>query len=65
MVFVTASDHPVTEMGKLSFLDALVHVLIGPDLDSSLYTLFAQQLPDSGREMSVRVGVSSFECMCR
>ena len=65
LVVVTPSDHAVTAKGKISFHDALEHEFIGPHLDSSLYTLFAQQQPDSGGGMRVRVRVSSFECMCR
>lgn len=65
LVVVTPNDHVVTQKGKISFHDALEHEFIGPHLDSSLYKLFAQQQPDTGREMRVRVRVSSFECMCR
>lgn len=65
LVVVTSRDHLVAGNAKVSFRDALAHEFIGPHLDSSLYTLFAQKQAESGAVMRVRIRVSSFECMCR
>ncbi len=65
LVVVTPRDHAIAARSKIAFAEALEHEFIGPHLDSSLYALFAQQQAEIGREMRVRVRVSSFECMCR
>lgn len=65
LVVVSAQSHEVASLSKISFRDVLQHEFIGPHLDSSLYTLFANQQAELGLTMRVRVRVSSFECMCR
>lgn len=65
LVVVTHREHPIASRSRISFHDALEYEFIGPHLESSLYTLFAQRQIEAGREMRVRVRVSSFECMCR
>lgn len=65
LVVVSSQDHEVAALPKISFRDLLQHEFIGPHLDSSLYTLFANQQAELGIAMRVRVRVSSFECMCR
>lgn len=65
LVVVSSQDHYVATLPDISFRDVLEHEFIGPHLDSSLYTLFANQQAELGMTMRVRVRVSSFECMCR
>lgn len=65
LVVVTPRNHPLAQCSKASFTEALKFEFIGPHRDSSLYTLFDQQMRDHGLEMRVRLRVSSFECMCR
>lgn len=65
LVVVSPRDHPMAGIERIRFSDALEHEFIGPHVDSSLYALFAQQQAEVGRQMRVRVRVSSFECKCR
>ncbi len=65
LVVVMPREHALSAHAKVSFRQALEHEFIGPHLESSLYSLFAQQQAEAGMNMRVRVRVSSFECMCR
>lgn len=58
-------DHPLSERAVANFGEVLDYPIVGPHVDSSLWSLMADVAAGYGKPINQRIQVSSFDCMCR
>ena len=57
--------HPLARRKAMFFKEALAFPIVGPHVESSLWTLMTEVAQTFGQTILPRIQVSSFDCMCR
>ena len=64
-VVVTAKDHPLAGLRRVTFADVLGYDLVGLDRISSLQRFLASKAAREGKPLRLRVQMRSFDAVCR
>lgn len=64
LVLVTRPDHPLGQHAKVSFEQVLDQPFVGLHADSSLHLLLTRAAADAGRQINLRIQVTSFDAVC-
>ncbi|MGD9841766.1 MAG: LysR family transcriptional regulator [Steroidobacteraceae bacterium] len=64
LVLVTRSEHPLSQYAQLSFNQVLDHPFVGLHADSSLHLLLTRAAADAGKQINLRIQVTSFDAVC-
>jgi DNA-binding transcriptional LysR family regulator len=65
LVLITPKRHPLAGKRRVAFADTLNHEYIGLDNASALQTFLNRQAERLGRQLKVRVRLSSFDVICQ
>lgn len=65
LVLATALSHPLAEVKKLSFEEALDYDFVGPPEQSAIYGFLKRAAAEVQRPLRWRIQVSNFETACR
>lgn len=64
LAIVLRPDHPLADRGALSFADIAQLPFVGLHANSSLHHLLSRAAADEGRQLNVRIRVTSFDAVC-
>jgi DNA-binding transcriptional LysR family regulator len=64
LAIVLRPDHPLADAGALSFADIAQLPFVGLHANSSLHHLLSRAAADEGRQLNVRIRVTSFDAVC-
>ncbi len=64
LVLVTRPDHPLSQHTQLSFEQVLDQPFVALHADSSLHHLLLRTAADAGKQMNLRIQVTSFDAAC-
>ena len=64
LVLVTPAEHPLTQHAQLSFEQVLDHPFVGMHTDSSLHHRLLRTAADAGKQINLRIQVTSFDAVC-
>jgi DNA-binding transcriptional LysR family regulator len=64
LVLVTRPDHPLAQQSSLAFEQVLDQPFVGLHADSSLHHLLLRTAADAGKQMNLRIQVTSFDAAC-
>jgi DNA-binding transcriptional LysR family regulator len=64
LVLVTRPDHPLAQKSSVSFEQLLDEPFVGLHADSSLHHLLLRTAADAGKQMTLRIQVTSFDAAC-
>ena len=64
LVLVTRPDHPLSQLPQVSFAQVLDQAFVGLHADSSLHQLLLRSAADVGRQLNLRIQVTSFDAVC-
>ena len=65
LVLITPKRHPLAGKRRVAFVDTLNYEYIGLDSTSALQTFVNRQAERLGRQLKVRVRLSSFDVICQ
>lgn len=64
LVLVTRPDHPLSHLASVAFEQVLDQPFVGLHADSSLHHLLLRTAADVGKQMNLRIQVTSFDAAC-
>ncbi len=64
LVLVMRPDHPLSQQARVSFEQVLDQPFVGLHADSSLHHLLLRTAADAGKQMNLRIQVTSFDAAC-
>jgi DNA-binding transcriptional LysR family regulator len=64
LVLVTRPDHPLAQQTSVSFVETLDQPFVSLHADSSLHHLLLRAAADAGKQMNLRIQVTSFDAAC-
>jgi DNA-binding transcriptional LysR family regulator len=64
LVLVTRPDHPLAQQASVSFVETLDQPSVSLHADSSLHHLLLRAAADAGKQMNLRIQVTSFDAAC-
>jgi len=64
LVLVTRPDHPLAQQTQASFEQTLDQPFVGLHADSALHHLLTRAAADAGRQINLRIQVTSFDAAC-
>jgi DNA-binding transcriptional LysR family regulator len=64
LVLVTRPDHPLAQQASVSFVETLDQPFVSLHADSSLHHLLLRAAADAGKQMNLRIQVTSFDAAC-
>lgn len=65
LVLITPKRHPLAGKRRIAFADTLHYEYIGLDNASALQTFVSRQAERQGRQLKIRVRLSSFDVICQ
>jgi DNA-binding transcriptional LysR family regulator len=64
LVLVLQPEHPLSQHVRLSFEQVLEQPFVGMHVDSSLHLLLTRAAADAGKQINLRIQVTSFDAVC-